>query len=381
MNRNSPIKVLFISTSYPNDRGDWKGRFIERILFSLCSQPNITVNYWGPPGPLPLNASYVATNKESEWLLTLLNRGGIAHLLKNKPIPGILASIKLLKLLRGVYKRHNDIDLFHVNWLQNAIPLWGIKQPTLTTVLGTDYRMIKNPLMAAMLRNIYKQRPSAIIPNAEWMSPLLSKSFGDLATVKAVPFGVDSELFKIPIDNTSQTIRKWIVVSRLTKAKVGLLFKWTKEISLNNEFHLIGPNQENLIIPEWIRYHGPDNPEHIRKVHFKNASGLITLSQHDEGRPQILLEAMAAGLPVIVSDIPAHKDFITSGKNGLIVKNYREFVEALNWLSNNENASTLALSGREWIRSNIGTWDDCVERFLSIYEELIQNDQNEPPNG
>jgi len=51
-------------------------------------------------------------------------------------------------------------------------------------------------------------------------------------------------------------------------------------------------------------YHGPVSPDNLWGKWFPLCSGLITLSHHDEGKPQVMIEAMVAGLPVIASDMP-----------------------------------------------------------------------------
>lgn len=50
------------------------------------------------------------------------------------------------------------------------------------------------------------------------------------------------------------------------------------------------------------------------------AGDLFTLISAIEGLPCSLIEAMAAGLPAVVSDIPAHTQLIETGVNGIVTK-------------------------------------------------------------
>src|SRR3546814_20018551 len=69
------------------------------------------------------------------------------------------------------------------------------------------------------------------------------------------------------------------------------LFPYT---TLFRSLHLYGPMEEEVELPGWVHYHGPASPRLLADEVFPAARGLITLSQHAEGRPQVLLEAMAA---------------------------------------------------------------------------------------
>ena len=42
--------------------------------------------------------------------------------------------------------------------------------------------------------------------------------------------------------------------------------------------------QESADLPDWVNYHGPASPGTLCREWFPSAHGLITLSQHAEGR-------------------------------------------------------------------------------------------------
>lgn len=370
---DTKLKILFTGTSYPADGKDWRGRFTANMIQSLSKHHNLRIGTWLPPGKLPESIKTLSTKKEAEWLKDLMIRGGIAHILRTRGILSANSVIKLLVYLRSVYKREaNNMDIMHVNWLQNAIPLWGTSTPAVISVLGSDFGLLKIPGMKFILRSVIRQRKCVITPNADWMVPSLNKSFGDIAEIRPVPYGVDKKWFNIKKNPEKGKITKWIAVTRLTEKKLGPLFTWGKELfGKNNELHLFGPMQETLTLPEWVVYHGPASPDELWGKWFPLCSGLITLSQHDEGRPQVMLEAMAAGLPIIASNMPAHLDIIKHGLSGWIVSNPQDLKDAISFFNTREAVNRAGESARSWVLKNIGTWDDCAGRYITAYQDLL----------
>lgn len=368
------MKVLMTSTSYPKDAEDWRGGFISNLVYAMAQVKRVHLHLWAPPGEKPSSVINTLTNQESLWLGNLMDQGGIVHLLRKGGIQGLSVAVKLLINLRNVYIRHTDSDIIHVNWLQNALPLWGIRKPTVISVLGSDYGLLRFPFMNHLLRKVISQRRCILAPNADWMVKGLEKHFGDIAEIRSIPFGVKDMWFDITRNQPPQKAkRKWIVVSRVTQKKIGSLFCWgDRMFSDEDELHLLGPMQEQMSLPSWVHYHGATHPAALHDQWFPEATGLITLSDHDEGQPQVMLEAMAAKLPIIASDLPAHRNMIEHCRTGWIAKTREDFQEGLRWLSVVDNNIGMGLAASEWVRRYIGTWDDCADRYLAAYEKLIE---------
>lgn len=360
--------ILMVSTSYPLNAKDWRGRFIVDMAEALGQQPNLDIAIWAPPGDHPTNIKDASTQADQKWLRNLMELGGIANQLRNKNLASIRLTIGLLSRLYHAYRRESP-DLAHINWLQNAIPLWGTKTPALITVLGSDYGLLKKPGMVPLLRKVFRQRPTILAPNAKWMETKLQEYFGDIVKIVAVPFGVDKRWFTTDRSNLEPGC--WLVVTRITKDKIGDLFSWGEGLFEKRKLHLFGPMQEQTKLPSWVNWHGPTNPQELANNWFPHATGLITLSRHDEGRPQVMLEAMAAGLPVIASDMPAHADFIQNHKTGRLVNNSEELEHALGYLEDVENNALIGDASRSWIKKSIGDWDDCAARYAALYQRLL----------
>lgn len=360
------------STSYPEHAEDWRGRFIFNLAAALGRTPQVQLSLWAPPGELPPGVVGVTTPSEQVWLQQLSHRGGIAHLLRGHKLAAIAAAGGLLRLLYRVYRRE-PAAVAHVNWLQNALPLWGSRVPAVVSVLGTDFGLLRLPGMTALLRSVLRQRRAVLAPNAGWMVPELQRRFGDLATVQAVPFGIDGAWFELQRQPPpAGGPQRWLVVTRLTRTKIGDLFDWGAGLfDGSRELHLFGPMQETLTLPDWVHYHGPAHPADLLTRWFPQATGLLTLSRHDEGRPQVMLEAMAAGLPIVASDLPAHRDFLQHEQTGQLVGSPEELARALERLEVPQANAAMGEAARHWAEQAVGSWDDCAQRFRALYEQLV----------
>lgn len=365
------MRVLLVSTSYPRGPDDWRVPFIKNLVYALAAAEAVDLRLCAPPGDVPDGVSNILTAEELAWLQEMLASGGIAHLLRSGGWKASGTVLRLLGLQRKAYRRAADVDLFHVNWLQNAIPLWGIDKPAVISVLGTDFALLTRPGMVTLLRSALGRRRAVIAPNAEWMTGRLETLFGDLAEIRTIPFGVDPPWFEIRRDHAGKR-RKWLVVLRVTAKKMGQLFPWGEGLfDKDDELHVLGPMQEKIDMPPWVRFHGATHPRELRERWFPEAAGLVTLSQHDEGRPQVILEAMASGLPVIASDQPAHRDVIRHGETGWLVSSKEEFLGAVAWLGNSENNFQMGKRARTWVLENIGTWSDCAARYVDAYRTVV----------
>lgn len=372
----APLKVLFVSTSYPRDASDWRGIFIRFMVAGLARRPDLSVHLWAPPGaPLP-SVCDVTTRDQSAWLRRLMDAGGISHLMRHPRPSNLLAPLTLLQMLRSTYARETAIDLYHLNWLQCALPLPKNGTPLLVTVLGNDLKLLGIPLVKPLLRRIMAQRRTVICPNAEWMQEPLEAAFGDLARVKPVSFGIDPCWYAIDRSAPRPGPAKWLAVTRLTADKIGSLFEWSAPLfaGSNRELHLFGPMQEDVTIPPWVVYHGPITSADLSAQWFPEAAGLVSLSRHAEGRPQVMLEAMAAGLPIIASDMAAHASIIENGKTGRLCATSEDFGAALIELEDVAVNRHMGEAARARVAREVGTWDDCAARYAAIYRELTQHD-------
>lgn len=365
-----------VATSYPRSEVDWQGLFIRRIAHAIGESPDLQLSLWAPDGPRQHNVVYSCSASEAKWLEAVAEDGGIAHLLRKSPGKAMWVALGLLKRLRSLYRRTRDeIDVYHINWLQNALPLYGLNTRAVITVLGTDFKLLKIPGMVTLLRAVFRTNKCILAPNAVWMKAELERHFADVADIVPVNFGIDESWYGVPYaapDRGPAKEQDWLTVVRVTSDKIGKLFEWGEGFFNDTQrLHLFGPNQDQLPIPDWVNYHGPVTAADLLANWYPRCSGFITLSEHSEGKPQVLLETMAAGIPVIASDIPAHRDTIEDGKQGFLVDSRESFHAALRQLANEKLHRELSDQCRLRSSQEYGNWDDCRKRYQALYRDLL----------
>lgn len=85
------------------------------------------------------------------------------------------------------------------------------------------------------------------------------------------------------------------------------------------------------------------------------------------------VEAMASGVPVLASNLPALSELITDGENGHLIAsdNVSDWAEAIEKLMlNPENAELMGKSGREFVLAN-RTWEQNASSVVEVYERVI----------
>ncbi len=157
----------------------------------------------------------------------------------------------------------------------------------------------------------------------------------------------DTKITKIynPIDigKKEKTIKSYenkyyLYVGRLSKEKgVDLFCKAITELGEKGIVVGDGDERENLEKQySNIEFVGWKDKEEV-KAYMKKARALIFPSRWYEGAPLTPLEAMAIGLPCIVSNVCAASEFIHDGIDGFVFKNTEDLKHKIKYL-NDDNA-------------------------------------------
>lgn len=122
-----------------------------------------------------------------------------------------------------------------------------------------------------------------------------------------------------------------------------------------------------------VMFHGVVAPNEVLKF-FKNADAFIFASSF-EGRPNVVIEAMASSVPVIASKIPAISELIEDGKNGFMFSlgdkdRLRELLEHV--ITHPMERKIMGVKAKESIISKELTWKKNGQEYAKIYERVIK---------
>jgi len=353
-------------------------------------------------------------NHSHKFLKGLVEHGYDVHLVSYHPLP-IAKNIKEIEGLKiyhfppSIIKKpfyFNTLfhfkkllkyikpDLIHSGNLFNESFLAALSgfHPILVMPYGSDILVFPNKSKIFYYINKYVfLKADHVICDAYFIKDEIVRRYKyNNKRIDVFPFGVELEIFHRNINSTFRELRGWenntiIIMNRHFEPiydpvtaieSFGEAFKINKEIRLL----LVGDGSLKQEIISVINKKGLERYVYLtgrvsraEMAELLNASDIYISSSKSDGTSVSLLEAMACGKPVIVSDIPTNREWINNGINGFLapVGDKETFTQHILTLSS-DNELQKEMGNRNYIIANErADWRKNLKKLREIYESIL----------
>jgi glycosyltransferase involved in cell wall biosynthesis len=388
------MRVCVITTSFPRSIDDYSGVFIFRLCRSMAAL-NVDIDVVAPADergspPLarlgPCHVHRFSYFFPRRWQKLGYGPGGIPANLNRTPFLLFQVPFFVLSFLLKAYRVAGKADLIHAHWVYSGWIGWAVSGlrgiPFIVTLRGEDVlRARKNGMTFSFSIWILKRASMVTTVNEEFRNWLISEGFPEERVV-FIRNGVHSEEKRgdAPLSSACRLLFVGSLIPR--KGVRYLLEAFSRVIRQEDKVKLvlIGDGEERELLQEQVEREGIGGfvefvgirpaDEISRWMHLSD--GLVLPSLW-EGTPNVVLEAMASGLPVVVSDLPGIREFISDGVNGFLVKP-QDVDDLANKLLRVVRDQALRRrvgeSAQQTIsKMNLG-WEQVAKRYSEIYQKI-----------
>ena len=231
-------------------------------------------------------------------------------------------------------------------------------------------------LIAPAIKSIWKNA-DALVANSQGLKEM-ALDFYDKKDFEIICNGVDTDVF-YPIEKKDSEEFKILFVSRLIERKgLQYIIPELKKIQDNTDkkIRLIvvgdGPYRAELEqltkenqVEDIVQFEGQKNKKEI-VPYYQNAD-LFILPSAKEGMPNVVLEAMSCGLPIVMTPCEGSKELVTD--NGFIVKRCDFWKKILECCESQQMCKQLSEASRKNVLDGF-SWNSVVDSYEML---LMQN--------
>jgi teichuronic acid biosynthesis glycosyltransferase TuaC len=386
------LRILTFTTLYPGASRPNHGVFVENRLRQLVSTGIVEARVIAPVPWFPFTLSAFGDYATFARMPAQEVRSGIeiAHP-RYLVIPRLGMSLAprslyaaTLPLIRR-YDRQWPFDLIdaHYFYPDGVAASWlgrAMGKPVVITARGTDVNLIPRHSMPRRMIVEAAQSADGIVAVSQALKGALTELGVSGDRIEVLRNGVDLEMFR-PDDRESSRARLGLK-GRVLLSVGHLIERKGHDITISAlrylpEYLLLvagqGPEETRLRalasragVKARVRFIGSVPHEKLREIY--NVADALVLASSREGWPNVLLEAMACGTPVVASAIWGNPEVVSSPDAGVLMRarTAESLAEAVNSLFDN-------LPGREATRAFAEnfSWRETSLGQVRLFEKIL----------
>lgn len=396
------VRVLALTTSYPLRPGSSAGVFVQNLYRHLSATWAMDVVCPADSRPGEAASDNVAASDirvhavryaPTKWRTLAQGSGGVVTGLQRSPWKVLLLPGLLLGLFWRCLLLAGRADLIHANWSVCGVMAGMVgrlrKRPVITTLRGSDVARATRSRLDRMILGLAVHNSRIVICVSEAMAERLRAQFPQrTADIHACLNGADEAFFRIDRAVPADAGLRVLAVGNLIRLKgFDILIEAVARARHRERMQVCivgdGPERESLLaqaasggVASCFTFVGTV-PAADMPNRFSEAD-VFVLCSRSEGRPNVVVEALASGLPVISTDLEGVQGMVNNGDNG--------------WLVAVDDADALACAldqavgdraelhrrgehARTFARIRIGTWTDTARCYEALFQTALT------PNG
>lgn len=346
-----------------------------------------------------LYVSDAASIHTKRWAEYFRDRGASVHIASLRPAKiqgvdihvlrtyglgkvGYLCAIPALRKLIRTLKP----DVVHAQYITSYgfIAAAAGAKPLVLTAWGTD--VLITPKKSATLREITRyalEKAAAITTVADHMNASVAELCRPGREIKAIPFGVDTELFEYTEPTYSEAVR---IISTRNFAPVYDIptlisaLGYAQQQGVNFTADLIGdgPQRHDIAfqikshtLSDRVKMHG--HLKHSELIPLLQDADIFVTSALSDGNNVSLNEAMSCGCFPIATDIPANAQWIDNGVTGILYApgDARSLAAAISQAAANFEQRKSAAAINRKLMEEKADWAVCASSMTATYERVM----------
>ena len=206
--------------------------------------------------------------------------------------------------------------------------------------------------------------------------------------LRLVPAGIDVKRYGVACNKEKNNVTLLFVGRIARNRRVENLIKALKEVDDRVTLNLVGSEEKtssvspggylkelaalakNLGVEDRVQFVGPRFDDALVDCYCSADIFVYTSKYESFGQP--ILEAAAAGLPVISTPVGIAKELIRNGETGYLVEfdNPSMLAERIKALLDEQVRSSCSKKIKELVRKTFA-WDGIIDEYVKVYQELI----------
>ncbi len=393
------IKISFLTTSFPRFEGDFSGNFIFRYAQEL-SNIGTDIEVIAPDDPASLSLSENFSLVRFPYFFprscqTLAYGSGIIN--SRSVLSWLQLPFLLINFFFAALRSTRKTQLVHAFWSASGIIALAVRKfkprPVVITLWGSDMLVAQIPILSKLIIRILNTADAIVCEDNNLKSILVTRGL-DSKKITLIRNGIDFQSFQ-PGDSKEskrslglkddQPIMLSIGSLNKTKNHALLINTFAEIATSKNSWHLyiIGEGEQqqslekqiaDLKLKEKVTLLGLLAPDSISQ--WLKAADIFVHPSQNEGTPNVLLEAMASGLPVVASKVGGIPELIQDNTEGLLFESgsKKELKEKLNRLIQNKQLQkVLAENAPKKISTHYDSWENQAKKLLALYEQLLSS--------